>query len=45
MKMYLCSNKHDVMNTYEGVEVYLHALLTSALEASGQLHDPMALPQ
>lgn len=33
------------MNTYDGVEVYLPALLTSALEASGQLHDPTALPQ
>jgi len=36
MKLSLCSNKHDVMNTYEGMEVYFHASLTSALEASGK---------
>jgi hypothetical protein len=33
------------MNTYEGVEVHLRAFLTSALDASGELHDPTALPQ
>jgi hypothetical protein len=33
------------MKTYEGVEVYFHGFLTSALDGvSGQLHDLAALP-
>jgi hypothetical protein len=32
------------MKTYGGVEVWLHSLLTSALDGCGQLHVPAALP-
>jgi hypothetical protein len=32
------------MKTYWGVEVYIHAFLTSALDGSGQLHAPEDLP-
>jgi hypothetical protein len=32
------------MKTYGGVDVYIHIFLTSALEVSGQLHAPAALP-
>jgi hypothetical protein len=45
VKFFLCLTKHHAMKTYWGVEVQLHAFLTSALEeVSGQLHAPAALP-
>jgi hypothetical protein len=45
VKLSLSLTKHHAIKTYWGVEVYLHAFLTSALdEASGQLHAPAALP-
>jgi hypothetical protein len=35
--------KHHTMKTCWGMEILLHAFLTSAAEVSGQLHDPAAL--
>jgi hypothetical protein len=32
------------MKEYWGMEVWVHAFLTSALDVSGQLHAPVALP-
>jgi hypothetical protein len=32
VKMSLCLTKHHAMKTYWGLEVYLHALLTAALD-------------
>jgi len=38
-KLSLRLTKHHAMKTYEGVEVYLHVLLTSALDGmSGKPH-------
>jgi hypothetical protein len=37
--------EHHAMKAYWRVKVKLHAVLTSALDGSGQLHAPTALPQ
>jgi hypothetical protein len=37
--------KHQIMKEYEGVEVKLHELLTSALEINAQLYVPAILLQ
>lgn len=43
--MSLCSIEHYAMNAYRGVEVKLHAILSSVLDgASSDLHLPAALP-
>jgi hypothetical protein len=33
-KLFLCFNKHHDVKTYDEVEVYFHAFLTSALDRS-----------
>jgi len=40
----LCLIKYYAMKMYGGVEVQLHASLISALDGSGQLQAPTALP-
>jgi hypothetical protein len=32
IQIFLCSFKHQTMKTHGGVEMYLHAVLTSALD-------------
>jgi len=44
IKLSLCLTKHHAMKTYWGVEIQLHAFLTSALDGvSCQLHAPAPL--
>jgi hypothetical protein len=43
VKTPLCLIKHHAVKTYEGVQVQVHAFLTSELDES-QLHAPIALP-
>jgi hypothetical protein len=44
IKINLCITKYYAMKMYGGVEVQLHASLISALDGSGQLQAPTALP-
>jgi hypothetical protein len=36
--------EHNAMNTHGGMEVQLHAFVTSTLDGGGQPHVPAALP-
>jgi len=41
--LYFFQTEHYAMKAYWGVEVELHAFLSSALDQSGQLHAPAVL--
>jgi hypothetical protein len=46
VKLTLCLAKHHAIKTYWGVEVYLHAFLTLALDGGEwSAHAPAALPR
>jgi hypothetical protein len=44
VKLPVCFIKYHATKAYGSVKVQLHSFLTSALDVSGELQDPIALP-